>query len=170
MDINPDKPPSIKGWGRKISVLLLFSLLIAFPFLEPAEGEVEVGLLETGPEETPLILQENSILGLSSYSNPERKVPQKRWVIITGYSSTKDQCDEDPWITASGSPVQEGIVAANFLPFETKIKIPEIYGEEIFVVKDRMHPRASYQVDIWFPTRWQALNFGAITTYIEVLE
>jgi len=172
MSINPDKPPPLRRWGKNLSVLAVFLLLATFPFFGPVEGEVEIGFFEIKkePEEAPLVLQENSLLGLSAHSNPEREIPEKKWVIITAYSSTRDQCDEDPWTTASGSPVREGIVAANFLPFETEIKIPAIYGQRVFVVKDRMHPRNSYHIDIWFPTRWQALNFGVRTTYIEVLE
>lgn len=90
-------------------------------------------------------------------------------VIITAYSSTKDQTDEDPFITASGYHVRPGIVAANFLPFGTKIRIPEFFGNEIFVVKDRMHPRNDGKVDIWFPTREQALYFGIQRSRIEIL-
>ena len=172
MSTDSNKPPPFGGLKKNLLILLVFSLLVAFPFFEPVEGEVKIEFsdIEKEPEETPLILQENSLLNLCSPLAPEREGPKKKWVIITGYSSTKDQCDEDPWTTASGSPVGKGIVATNFLPFETKIKIPEIYGEEIFVVKDRMNPRARDHIDIWFPSRWQALNFGAQRTYIEILE
>jgi 3D (Asp-Asp-Asp) domain-containing protein len=91
-------------------------------------------------------------------------------VVITGYSSTPEETDEDPFITASGDCVHDGIVAANFLPFGSKIRIPEIYGDEIFVVEDRMHPRKKQQIDIWFPSKQEALEFGARYSYIEVLE
>ena len=60
-------------------------------------------------------------------------------------------------------------MAANFLPLGTKITIPEIYGDRIFVVEDRMHPRNHYNVDVWFPDYWQAKNFGATQTYVEIL-
>src|SRR3990167_5924685 len=81
-------------------------------------------------------------------------------VWLTAYSSSVDETDDTPFITASGKHVRDGIVATNFLPFGTKIKIPSLYGDKIFVVEDRMHPRKKQQIDIWFPERWQAVDFG----------
>ncbi len=91
-------------------------------------------------------------------------------VSVTGYSSTVDQTNSQPFITASGYRVRDGIVAANFLPFGTKIRIPEAFGDKVFVVKDRMNSRFNNRVDVWFYTRQQALNFGIKYTYIEVVE
>ncbi len=89
---------------------------------------------------------------------------------ITGYSSTVDQTNSEPFITASGYWVRDGIVATNFLPFGTKIRIPEFFGDKVFTVKDRMNRRHNDRVDIWFSTRQQAINFGIQYTYIEVIE
>ena len=90
--------------------------------------------------------------------------------MVTGYSSTEDQTDSDPFVTAAGTLVREGIVANNFFSLGTKIKIPELFGDKIFVVEDRMSwGKGNYYIDIWFPDYWQALNFGAKRTYIEVL-
>jgi 3D (Asp-Asp-Asp) domain-containing protein len=91
-------------------------------------------------------------------------------VIVTAYSSTEWQTDDTPFITANGSTVREGIVANNMLPFGTEIKIPELYGNKVFTVEDRMHSRkGSYWVDIWFPTLEEAKAFGIKETYVEVL-
>ncbi|MBU3965533.1 3D domain-containing protein [Patescibacteria group bacterium] len=100
--------------------------------------------------------------------NSERKVVYKKRVIITAYSSTPDQTDSTPFITASNTRVRDGIVAANFIPFGTQIKIPAIYGDKIFTVEDRM--KSNKKVDIWFPTRKEALIFGAKIAEIEILE
>jgi 3D (Asp-Asp-Asp) domain-containing protein len=92
-------------------------------------------------------------------------------VIITGYSSTPWETDDEPYITAAGTFVRDGVVANNYLPIGTKIRIPELFGDKIFVVEDRMNWRKSdYHIDIWFPDYWQAINFGAKRTYIEILE
>ncbi len=98
----------------------------------------------------------------------EFRVKSAKKVTITAYSSTPDQTDSTPFITASNKHVRDGIVAANFLPFGAKIRIPEIFGDKIFVVEDRM--RSNVKVDIWFPTRQEALNFGARYSQIEILE
>ncbi|MDO8585128.1 MAG: hypothetical protein Q7R85_03355 [bacterium] len=89
--------------------------------------------------------------------------------VITAYSSTPDQTDDTPFITASGYHVTDGVVAANFLPMHTRIMIPKLFGNKIFVVKDRMHRRFSDRVDIWFPDRASAKNFGLRKAEIVVL-
>ncbi|MCH7604573.1 3D domain-containing protein [Patescibacteria group bacterium] len=116
-----------------------------------------------------VIAQSTSLLPISSPKTPTR-VARTVNVIVTAYSSTPEQTDDTPFITASGNWVRDGIVATNILPMGTKIKIPEVYGDRIFVVDDRMHPRKRYNVDIWFPSYWEAKNFGVKRTYIEVLE
>lgn len=97
----------------------------------------------------------------------EMKVAAKKWVYVTAYSSTPDQTDSTPFVTASNTRVRDGIVAANFLRFGAKIRIPSIHPDKIFVVEDRM--RSNKKVDIWFPTRREALNFGIRWTEIEIL-
>lgn len=99
----------------------------------------------------------------------ELKVIKVYTVRATAYSSTVDQTDDTPFITASGTRVRDGIIAANFLPFGTVVRIPEIYGDKTFVVEDRMHQRYWYNVDVWFPERQLAKEFGAQKVTIEVV-
>jgi 3D (Asp-Asp-Asp) domain-containing protein len=97
-------------------------------------------------------------------------VAKKINVIATAYSSTPWQTDSTPYITADGATVRDGIIANNMLTFGTQVRIPELYGDKVFTVEDRMSWRKSnYQIDIWFPSLQQAVNFGAKSTYIEVL-
>lgn len=91
------------------------------------------------------------------------------YVTVTGYSSTPDQTDDTPFITASGTYVRDGIVAANFLPFGTAIKIPELYGNKVFIVEDRMNSRYWYNVDVWFASRNLAKQFGVQKVKIEIV-
>ena len=91
-------------------------------------------------------------------------------VEATAYSSTIDQTDDTPFIAANGTYVHDGVVAANFLPFGTLIKIPEIYGDKIFIIEDRMHRRFQKRIDIWFPDRQSALQFGYQELKIQILE
>ena len=88
---------------------------------------------------------------------------------ITAYSSTPEETDDTPFITASGERVRDGIIAANFLPFGTEVRIPELFGDKVFVVKDRMHRRKTNFVDIWMPSKQLAIEFGIHQTDIEVL-
>ena len=89
---------------------------------------------------------------------------------ITAYSSTFDQTDDSPFVTASNTKVRDGIVAANFLPFGTKIKIPELFGDKIFIVEDRMNRRYQDRIDIWFATRAEAKRFGKRQAEIVILD
>lgn len=91
----------------------------------------------------------------------------KKMVTVTAYSSTVDQTDSTPFITASGTHVHDGTIAANFLKFGTKVKFPSLYGDKIFTVEDRM--KSDYKVDIWFPTRQEAKNFGVKRVEMEIL-
>ena len=96
--------------------------------------------------------------------------PRLMEVDLTAYSSTEDQTDSTPFIAASGKHVYDGMVAANFLPFGTKIKIPSLYGDRIFTVDDRMNRRYQNRVDIWFADRASAINFGIKKATIEIVE
>lgn len=92
---------------------------------------------------------------------------------ITAYSSTVDQTDATPCITANGYDVcknnKEDIIATNMLPFGTKVRIPELYGDRVFTVQDRMHPRFAQRVDVWMKSRGEAKKFGVKHAHIEVV-
>lgn len=90
-------------------------------------------------------------------------------VWVTAYSSTLEETDSTPFITARNTPVRDGIVAVNFLPFGTKVRIPSLFGEKVFTVEDRMHSRKKNFVDIWMPSKQLARNFGIFHTDIEVV-
>jgi 3D (Asp-Asp-Asp) domain-containing protein len=115
------------------------------------------------------VAQSTALLPVASPETPSR-IATTMNVIVTAYSSDPAQTDDTPFITASGNRVRDGIVATNLLPLGTKIKIPDVYGDRVFTVDDRMHPRKTVHVDIWFPSYWQAKNFGVKRTHIEVLE
>lgn len=92
---------------------------------------------------------------------------------MTAYNSLAGQTDSTPCITANGFNLCEhGIedsVAANFLRFGTKIRIPELFGDKVFVVRDRMNKRYTNRVDIWMKSYENARDFGLKYAKIEVL-
>ena len=138
---------------------------------QKGEADFEGSLGESPAFSDSVIIQENSLLPLSSHiivSEKEARTARKVNVLVTGYSSCPLETDATPYITASGSRVKDGTVAINTLPFGTKIRIPEFYGDKIFIVEDRMNPAAGNQVDVWFPSKQGALTFGKKSTYIEV--
>ncbi len=95
--------------------------------------------------------------------------PETYRVWVTAYSSVPEETDDTPFITASGYNVRDGIIAANFLPFGTLVMIPDIFGDKVFTVLDRMHRRKEGFIDIWMPTKEDALNFGIHNTDIVIV-
>jgi 3D (Asp-Asp-Asp) domain-containing protein len=91
-------------------------------------------------------------------------------VTSTAYSSTVDQTDGNPFITASGSHVHFGTIACNFLPFGTKVMFPDYFGDKVFTVEDRTAKRFSNRADIWFPSRGEAIQFGKRTLRMVVVK
>ncbi len=98
----------------------------------------------------------------------EREPRKTVRVWVTAYSSTPDQTDDSPFITANGSRVKDGIIAANFLAFGTHVKMPEVFGNKTFIVQDRMNVKHANQIDIWMPTREAAVKFGAQLLEVEI--
>ena len=137
-------------------------------------GKVEADLSSFSLENSVsdfAFFQRNTLIQISPLFLPEIKKTKIIEAIVTGYSSTPWETEGDPFITAFGTRVREGVVANNFLPFGTRIKIPEIFGDKIFFIEDRMHWRkGKYQFDVWFENFSEALNFGAKRTIVEILE
>ncbi|OGY41331.1 MAG: hypothetical protein A3G57_02535 [Candidatus Andersenbacteria bacterium RIFCSPLOWO2_12_FULL_45_8] len=132
--------------------------------LDPAlEGVAVVGI-EAYPQAKTFarVLQEESLQVRSSLTAGSRV-----HVLTTAYSSTTDQTDGNPFVTANGERVGPGTMAANFLPMGTTVKI----GDNIYVINDRMNVRYNnkYVVDIWKPNRAEAIQHGARIMEMEVV-
>jgi 3D (Asp-Asp-Asp) domain-containing protein len=157
--------------------LLMVCLLLVMPLdFQGREDKIMAYQQETINkfDGDPIIaVQGNSLKGIIG-ANPEYTVKEEIFVLMTAYSSsiweTDNEVENDPFITANGSWVHWGTVAANFLPFGTKIRIPAVFGDEVFEVEDRMNARKKIQIDIWQPSREEALDFGVKTGYIQILE
>jgi len=89
---------------------------------------------------------------------------------LTAYSSVPEETDDSPLITATNKTVRDGFIAANFLPFGTKVKIPEFFGNKVFVVEDRMSRRKTDFMDVWMPSKEKAAQFGIHRAEVVVVE
>jgi len=105
---------------------------------------------------------------------PAIKVKKTSVHKITAYNSNVGQTDKSPCTTATGFNVckhgKEDTIAANFLKFGTKVKIPDLFGDRVFVVRDRMNAKHPNRVDIWMKDYSSAIKFGVKTAKIQVLE
>jgi 3D (Asp-Asp-Asp) domain-containing protein len=90
-------------------------------------------------------------------------------VPISAYISEPGQTDASPFTTADGTQVRDGIVAANFLPHGTRIRIPDQFGNKVFEVHDRMNSRYTYKIDIWMLNKSDAFKWGVRNVKVEIL-
>lgn len=89
-------------------------------------------------------------------------------LVATGYSSTVWETDDTPFITASNTRTRPGVIAMSRdllqrynpqAPFKFG-DVVHISGYGDFMVEDSMHWRWRRRVDIWFPSRQKAWQFG----------
>lgn len=86
---------------------------------------------------------------------------------VTAYSSSPDETWGDPFITASGRRVFDGLVACpRSLPFGTFVKI----RRALYQCFDRLHLKYDDRFDIWMPTKADAILFGKQHLVIQVIE
>lgn len=123
-----------------------------------------------GPDANDSGRDHTAVYGFPSVEKTPITVAKTYWSQVTVYNSVPEQTDSDPFTTASGEQVRNGIVAANCLPFGTLLRMPELFGDKIFVVKDRLAAnKTCYIIDIWQEVRPDAKSFGAPITKIEIL-
>jgi len=173
-DIQQNKQFSKKTW-KKIVLSLIFLVVFEFicypaPVLASQIDEIDQmiiveTLVDGDVVESPVLnaLPENNNL----------QVIRTDFVPVTAYTSEVGQTDGNPCRTASGFDLCEhkieDSVAANFLRFGTKIRIPDAFGDRVFVVRDRMNPRYDNYIDIWFKDKQEAKRFGIKVLRIEIL-
>ena len=88
---------------------------------------------------------------------------------VSAYSSTKDQTDATPFVTASGTFVRDGVVASNYFPIGTLLRFPDYSGDKVYRVEDRMNARYTKVIDIWMNERQTAKQFGRRSLRVEVV-
>lgn len=164
---------SIAFYRKYRGQIAVFSLILAVPWALPqlpASAAMSESLSVS--EMVPLVVPFYQMEQGQFLSFPVAEARGARYVVnvpVTAYSSTPDQTDDTPFITASGTQVRWGVVAANFLPIGTLVRLPEHYGDQIFVVEDRMNARYNVRMDIWMQTREEARAWGLKQVKIEVL-
>lgn len=168
--------------AKKLLFVLIFILLfdfLLFPFPALAT-ESAIAVADTGQE---IVLASQDQL-TEATTEPEiiNRLPENNnWTVksssyhmLTAYNSEVGQTDDSPCITANGfnlcSHGIEDTIAANFLYFGTKVRIPELFGDKVFVVRDRMNARYSDRVDVWMINKQDAKQFGAKVAKIEIVE
>ncbi|MBI5369888.1 3D domain-containing protein [Candidatus Uhrbacteria bacterium] len=165
-----------KHFALDFSVLLLVAVLgtyVLFPTIANADMEREQVTLD---DQTVALIIEQMKNETRPYGHlPESDKASARRTIrlpVTAYTSEVGQTDNSPCVTASGLDVcerdTENIVAANFLPMGTRVRIPELYGDRVFYVEDRMNQRYRYHLDVWMKQKDAAKQFGLKYVTVEI--
>jgi 3D (Asp-Asp-Asp) domain-containing protein len=156
-----------------ISFILVVGAYILFPTI--ANADIELGVFSRDEETVSLLVEsmQNETEDYGRLPTAQDADPRDTFTIpITAYTSDPAQTDDTPCITASGLDVcehgVENVVAANFLPIGTRVRIPELYGDRVFYVEDRMNERYYYKMDIWMEELSDAKSFGVKSATVEV--
>lgn len=158
----------IKKRKHPILLLIILSQLV-FPQHVSAEAVAAVESDATSAHVATAELTPNAD-GAHLPQTADRPASRTRWITLTAYSSTPDQTDGDPFTMASGQRVYDGAIAMNGVRFGTKVRFPEIYGNKVFTVLDRMNARYGENIaDQWMETREAAIQWGARIVKMEIL-
>jgi len=117
-------------------------------------------LMLAGVPQVGTAIAESTVIEEAAFPVSEDKEARyEQWVVATAYSSDPWQTDSTPCLPAMQFDLCkyyedygiEDTVAANFLPLGTQVKFPELYGDKIFVVRDRMNARynGKSRIDFW---------------------
>jgi 3D (Asp-Asp-Asp) domain-containing protein len=108
----------------------------------------------------------------------------------TGYNSHASQTDATPFITSTGARTRFGIMAVSRdllgsdLPYGSLVRLRDLgnyhtgrgvgafqalLDDQIFIVEDTMHSRKTQQVDVWFESYSQAVNWGVRKVEVELI-
>jgi 3D (Asp-Asp-Asp) domain-containing protein len=142
---------------------------IAYAQSNANSGEISISSASSNSiEEYSPVFQEKTLPVIQ-----EKQPTRIMTVRVTAYNAEVAQTDSSPCITANGYNLCESeiedTIATNFLEFGTKIKIPDIFGDKIFVVRDRMNARyGTGRMDIYMRDHQTAVNFSAKTVKIYI--
>ena len=108
----------------------------------------------------------------------------------TGYNSLEAQTDDTPFTTATGTQTRPGIVAISrdllggSVPYGSLVRLKDLGGyhgggyskfqdtldaQGLFIVEDTLHQRKTQQVDVWFETYSEALEWGVRKVELELV-
>src|SRR3989338_2013160 len=163
-----------------VALGLVFSVIVAMvptQAVDASTKEVVVNVLSSF-EEYPLTQGVSFLLQNETEQAPketfpvaeERKPRRTMWVLATFYSLDPAQTDATPCIPANGEDLCalrektgfHNTIAANFLRFGTAVRLPELTGDKMLVVRDRMNARYNGQarIDVLVDTKEEAKKLG----------
>lgn len=170
---------NIKKYSKKVVLVGFLSIILSnFIILNTKAVESSGFFANLSTFFVNLNTKEEQKIANSFPNIPEIEPRKTITTVFTAYSSDVAQTDDTPCIPAMHTYDlcenyelfgERDTIAANFLPLGTKVKIPELYGDKIFTVRDRMNSRYGYgRADVWMPSYEEAKNFGVKRLTMEI--
>lgn len=158
-----------KYTNQAVGLLALVSLFIGMVPVQAVNLETKRIIVSSFPLQLSNAVE--AVEEPTIFPEAENRAPLKTiTATATAYNSLAGQTDATPCIPAMPKfdlckfYEENGFgnsIAANFLPLGTQVKFPDLYGDKIFVVRDRMNARYGYgRVDIWMHEKADAKAFG----------
>ncbi len=156
---------TIAGEARRHAAVLLVACGITASAFAPAPGAGDRPVRISMPPGIPAwSLNPGPVRSSTPAPRHLFRIP----VTVTGYSSSFDQTDSTPLVTASNTRVRQGIIALSRdllreytpgAPFSFG-DLVDIEGVGVFRIEDTMARRYHNRADIWFSSRTAALRWG----------
>jgi 3D (Asp-Asp-Asp) domain-containing protein len=180
---------------KNVLTVLLLTLVSSVVFPLPSLADTKIVTTSSSTNISYKLVTDDSVQSLIEIINPEviangsgveaknYHLPQNNNLsakytviaVLTAYNSDLGQTDNSPCITANGFDVckhgVEDTVAVNGFKMGTRVRFPDLFGEKVFVVRDRMNSRySSGRVDVWMLSKADAKTFGVKSAKMEVLD
>ncbi len=165
---------SLKRWRARRKLFSFIALIglvsLIYPQMTDAR-EMNIEKIKSETTDKNATLADNQLIIIERLPEiTSRPAKKSICLTVTAYSSSPDETQGDPFITASGTRTHHGTVAYNHLPFGTKIRFPEMFGDMVFTVEDRLPSGASYyHADMWKSNKAEAKQWGVKILKMEVL-
>jgi len=167
---------------QKVAFLAVFAAIVAISIALPRTVHAEGGVVSSALKSIANLFSDKEVEAqVEENVFPEvedRKPTRTVFSVMTAYSSEAAQTDASPCIPADWKYNlcehyekygEQNTIAANFLPMGTKVRFPDLYGDKVFVVRDRMNARYGVgRADIWMPTKAEAKQFGVKKVTMEI--
>ena len=171
-------------------ITFMVAVVVFFPHIATTNG-FDAALVSQAQKQEELVEVDDGVPRRQFPVSTDRAPRRVLTVVATAYSSDTWQTDGDPFVPADGSDYKEEFedkgfvraIASNDYPLGTKVRFPEVYGNQVFVVRDRMNRRytGKYRVDVYHiegnehnevdqkKSREQAKDFGVQWVKMEIL-
>lgn len=145
-----------------------------FPQTERIDGVVLDQQYIKPPTQSAIMLEGEELEASLAEWQENQRAPKETistvYMEASAYNSLPEQTDGSPYSTAIGSLTRFGVIASNYFPIGTRIRLPDQFGDQEFRVEDRMNPRYHKTLDVWMADKADAKQFGRRYVKVEVVQ